>query len=240
MKKLFTSLVISMMVATTAMSSYDWGVSEDYTLLNMIEESDIAVIGTVAVMTGVYRQDFWFPGHNAITTDVVINVETMIKGEPNLGDTNVIFTIVGGTAYIAGEGVMEYKVTNDIEFEVGERVMLFLSTRLPENYEGNQPYDGLHLMQAYYGKRLIKDSMIRVWYKKDDDNLTTMKLSLDLAKTLGQAFMVDKDATRLLENQIKAIAKNPPATRTLSSALTNQLKASAQQIIDDAKEDSDE
>lgn len=54
MKAFFVSVMMILLVAASVTAMHNYEVSEDYTLLNMIEESDITAVGTVALVTGVY------------------------------------------------------------------------------------------------------------------------------------------------------------------------------------------
>ena len=230
MKYLFVAL-LALLIATTATAIYnDYEVSDDFTLLNMIEESDITAIGTVALVTGVYRPNYWEQG-GMIANDIVIRVETMIKGTPNLDSNHIIFSELGGTAYIPGKGVVTISTSAETPFKVGEKIMVFLARKRSNRL----PHHGLQLMQLSYGKRLVEDSKVDLWYKQNDETLTTVKLPLELAKQLGKAFLRDKAATRLLENRIKAAAKTPTASGELAASLRSTLKDSARQIIEKEK-----
>jgi len=230
MKAFFVSVMMILLVAASVTAMHNYEVSEDYTLLNMIEESDITAVGTVALVTGVYRPNYWAQG-GMIANDIVIRVETMIKGTPNLDSNHIIFSELGGTAYIPGKGVVTITTSAETPFKVGEQIMVFLARKRSNRL----PHHGLQLMQLFYGKRLVEDSKVNLWYKQNDDTLTTVKMPLELAKQLGKAFLKDKDATRLLEDRIKAAAKTPLASGELAASLRSTLNDSARQIIEKEK-----
>ncbi len=212
-------------------------VSDKYTLLEIVERCDIVVVGTVSLKTGVYVEH---PrnndGSSYIMSEIVVRVETQIKGEPNFGENHVRFMIEGGTAYVPRhQQVMTLVITNDLDFKVGEKVMLFLSRDSPNGYYDNFPYGRLHVNSEFYGKRLIKDNKITMFYKKSDIKLRGVRLPVEMASLLAQAAVADKDAAVPLENKIKTLARSDDAT--LTETIINDIKTGAKTIIDAAEED---
>ncbi len=238
MNRAFALFLVLMLAPSMAYSSKAYQVSDKYTLLKMVDDSDAVFIGTLAMATGIYCDDPHNDGYKTIMTEVLVRITTKIKGEPNRGDNHVRFWILGGTAYNTDEGeVMMRILSENVEFKQGEQFMLFLSKNSGNGYYDNYPYGRLHVYRKDYGKRAINDSKVRFLYKKNDDSLRSIALPIELATVMAKAFLVDKDATLQLENQIKTLAKSDAQTVTFSSSLATTLKASAQQSIDDAEEE---
>ena len=60
-----------------------------YQITTLIEHSHLVVVGTVAAMEFVFREDV----PPQYTTDIVIHIEEVIKGTPNYGEGGVKFMI---------------------------------------------------------------------------------------------------------------------------------------------------
>lgn len=59
----------------------------------MVENSDLFFVGTVVLKTAVLRYNLRPYQPHRLTTDILVRVETMIKGEPNHGDKYLVFTV---------------------------------------------------------------------------------------------------------------------------------------------------
>ncbi|MDE0184596.1 MAG: hypothetical protein OXP71_03950 [Candidatus Poribacteria bacterium] len=228
MKYVFVVLLVMGLVVPTSFAA--GGYFDDlslYSLLKSIDNSDIVAIGTVSLLTGVYRENLLGPKKHCICTDVLVRLDTMIKGEPNFGPNYIKFMVLGGTAYVPHkEEVMGMWVSTQATFEVGEKVFIMLTNDQNTTYYANYPYGKNRLIYDDYGKRLIKEDKVEFWYKKED-KVKPMQLSLDVAKNLGKAFIEDKAAALLLENQIKNVASN-----TDENSLTLAQKST---LIDSSK-----
>lgn len=199
-----------------------------YGLLNSIENCDIVAIGTVELLTGVWREDVTESGTDSICTDVTFRIETLIKGEANLGDTHIKFMHEDGSAYVPSAGeVLTQETSPGIKFTVGEKVMLFLKKGDDDKYHTTYAYGGRRLYKQRYGKRLVKDDYVKFRYAKNN-RAKPMKMSLDLAANLAKAFMKNPEAARSLENEIKLEAKG--TNKVVSSALSTRLINSAKAV----------
>lgn len=88
-------------------------------LLEAINRCTIVVVGTVVGIEGMWR--------GSITTDITIDIETLIKGKPNVSNTRLKFMIGGGICLNPRRGkISRMLVEGQPEFEIGERVFLFL------------------------------------------------------------------------------------------------------------------
>ena len=229
-------LVPCLLYASLMITGGEYG--QGYALLKMVERSEVVVVGTVSHMNYVWREGILLEGEGMFTTDIVIHVETLIKGEPNVGDDHVRFMIQGGQGVHPDTNeLLTLKVSTEPKFEVGDNVMVFLSD-MSSGYYARYPYNRLHLLRSWYGKKRVWDNKVRFGYQQSDDSLIGIDLPLGLATNLAKAFILDKDATILLENQIKALAQPPSDDNVvlLSESLVTRLIAESKTIIDNAEE----
>ncbi len=101
-KSCFVLLVMMLMVSGNVHSASIYMTEEGLekrSLLGMVEDSKLVVSGRVLHIDGNWRNDIGYDGSQFITTDVVVQVDSVVKGEPNYEDgTCVRFMILGGTA----------------------------------------------------------------------------------------------------------------------------------------------
>ena len=235
MKSITATLIVAMAMVFATSTSFGEDVYHDdlsvYELLKSIENSEIVAIGRVVLLTGQYRGNILPNGGGAICTDVLVRVTTMIKGEPNSGSKHIKFIVQGGTAYIPSEDeVSSLWVSTQAEFTVGEQVLVLLTNNPAHDYYANYPYGRHRLIYTKYGKRLIEDDMVTFLYQKNND-VKPMKLPLEMATNLAKAYVKDKDAAILLENDIKTEAETG-TSNVLSTTLATRIKTSAKQITD--------
>ena len=206
--------------------------------LKMVENSELVVTGRVKSMVFAHRTNVTPAGGGMPTTDVTIAVDEVIKGTPNAGEELVTFMIEGGKGVNpeTGEG-QHLKVTLQGNFKVGEDVLLFLGKAEGDAYHANFAHDGLHLYFGDYGKRLVKDDIVGLLYEGAGQRLKLTKVPVDLAVTLGQAAVLDKDRAVLVENVIKALVlADTGDTVSITPAMSVVLTQNAQRIIDDNTE----
>lgn len=220
MKRLFVALALMLVLSTpVAFSDYFEDLSM-YSMEKSLDNSDIVAVGTVSLLEGVFRRHLLGPNKNAICTDVLVRVETMIKGEPNFGDNYIKFMVRGGRAYVPHRNsVMINEVSTQAKFKVGEKVLIMLSSDQNTTFYANYPYGKARLIYDDYGKRLIKDDKAMFLYEKEGKP-KGMPLSVDLVKDLGKAFVRNKAEAIKLEKLIKAQAAGE------NNALTSELEAS--------------
>ena len=213
---------------------------DNYSLLKCIDKSEFIAVGTVKLKTYHARDNIVYDGGSMLTTDVLVRIDTLIKGSPNTGTQYVKFMIQGGTTFVPEHNeVLTLDVSTEPSFEVGEKVMLFMTTDITDNaYYTNYLYNRRHVILMKYGKRTIKDDKMPFLYKRNDDRLMPVEMPLDLTVELAKAAVANKDAVIPLENQIKALARGATTQKIeLSSTLVTQLKASAKTIIQNAEDD---
>lgn len=201
---------------------------DDYGLLNAVENCDVVAVGTVEILTGVWRENVSQDGRDSICTDVTFRIETLIKGQPNLGTNYIKFMYEDGEAYLADEGaVISQKTFPGIEFKVGEKVLLLLQKGEDTKRKTTYAYGGMRVYKLRYGKRLVKDGKVDFRYLKDG-KAKGMNMTLDLATNLAKAFVKNPDAARGLENEIKREAKGE--SMNVSDTLSTRLISSAKLI----------
>ena len=203
-------------------------------LLDMADKSDFIAIGTVELMTAEFRENVISGGTDFIMTDVLVEIEQLIKGQPNVGNHRIKFAIEGGTAYIAKEdSVKTHLVKPNVKFEIGEKVLLFLRNTNDETYYQNFPHGRHRVHMSIFGKRSVKDDKVTFKYEKNSKAKRTV-VPLGLAKTLIRSYLIDKESTIALEDEIKTVVRNSSDDRPvveLSSDLTTRLKNESNAII---------
>ena len=239
------TLLLVLMISTAHSHTRAYRIAGDlekYSLLSMVEEYEFAALGTVELLTAQYREDISADGTDTICTDVLFRIETLIKGTPNHGTNHMKFIIRGGRAYHPGiDEVIEISLQPNVTFEVGEKVLLFLSNRRQNAFSG-YPYGGWYIPGWDWGKRLVKDGKIYLWYNRGTShtqprkNVTRVKMTPDFAKTLALAYMEDKDGAKAIEQTIKNAARAVTNRHlVLTTDQETTMKTRAQAIIDAAK-----
>lgn len=238
MKKFVVSLLFVLLCSSVLAGTYktDTEALQKHSLLNLVDESTLVVVGTVQHKNYVYREGVLPDGSDSITTDIIVRVGTMIKGTPNFGENYVKFMIRGGVYFSEREGtLMRLSPSSQPTFEVGEQVMLFVATPTsPDSYHRNYPHGGLHLIYTKRGKKTVADNAVRFTYVRAENSGIAVKFPLALAVNLAKASVRDKDATIPLENQIKALATGHPGSRMLlPDTLVDSLTTATKQIIEE-------
>ncbi len=124
MKYVFVALVVVLWAFSANAVTKDL---DKFSLLKCIDKSELVVVGTVQLLSNHERNNIVHDGGGMVTTDVTVRIDTLIKGEPNLEKNHVKFMIQGGTFFVPERNeVMTLDVSTEREFEVGEKVMLFI------------------------------------------------------------------------------------------------------------------
>lgn len=235
-------LVVILMVSFTSLASSSYApiAVDNLTLSKSIEKSHVVVIGEVVYLKSVRRANVLPEGKGAITTDVTVKIDELIKGKANLGTKHVRFAILGGTEFsVVHDGMVTLSVTGVPTFELGEKMMLFLVDNSDSDYYANWPYNGLHTYIGEFGKHLIENDKVRFAYPRNDKVGRAVKFPIDLASTLAIALVKDKDSALVLEAEIKDLVRNFPDTPewviTLTDSFASKLQQQAQAIIDNSK-----
>lgn len=206
---IFTLLlfVLCVVVSTSCltMAPYEKG----YSITNVVEDSDLVVYGEVVEKEYVLRE--------GVVTDITIEVKETIKGEPNAAADRVEFTLPGGEFINpkTGESVVS-RMAGDPEFELKERVLLFLV---------KEPHSEYAIFRVNEGKWLVKGGEVPIWYTLGHNTDKVIHLPIDVVIQIGKAAVKDPQATRQLEEEIKAHI-------LLFEKLTNRLKREAKAIED--------
>ena len=191
-------------------------------LLNIFDQSTLVVTGTVKQLNYVQR--------NGITTDVVVKVDETIKGTPNTDSKHVTFMIEGGQFVDSKGKTVTKKVGTAATFEVGEKVMLFLTNVSPLAHYANYPHGGYHLIHPYF-KRQIKNNTVRIAYLRTNTNVRYIDVPVNLTVPLTKAFLANREQARTLENQIKGLVYGSTEKVRLPESLVSNLVAQSKTII---------
>lgn len=223
MKYVFVALM-ALLCATFAQGGgiyYDRDIPA-FGLLKAVENCDTVALGTVRVTTGVLR-------NFGICTDVMFEVETLIKGETNVGNDHIKFFYAGGEVYDPEiRKTVGLRITPGVKFEVGERVLLFLQ-KGEKGYPTHYPYEGRRVYSTNFGKRLVdEDGNVSFMYNKDG-SASDIGIPVDAAVKLAQAFQRNKESAKSLEARIKTLVSTTDAEK-VSETLAAELVESAKQI----------
>ena len=225
------AVVISLAFVLCLSNAFSWPnkYKQGFALSEMIKSSDLVVVGRVAEKEFVYRENL----APKFTTDITIDVDTVLKGTPNVGKNRVKFMIKGGEGVNPRTGELELWLNSDTpEFTIGEHVLLFLY-HSKSVHARNYPYNQLHLHRYIYGKNVIKNDRVSLLFPLDDNSLRLVKMPINLVVPLSKAAVKDKDKMILLENEIKDALQGQSAKTPLSQDLIDRIKGKAKQINDE-------
>ena len=207
---------------------WDAEYKQGFALSKRIKSSDLVVVGRVAAKEFIYRANI----RAKFTTDITIDVDTVLKGTPNAGKNCVKFMIKGGEGVNPRSGQLELWWNSDTpEFAIGERVLLFLyhsKSHLFRNY----PYNQLRLHRLHYGKNVIKNDQVGLLFPLDDNSLRFVEMPIDLVIPLAKAAVKDEDRMILLEDEIKDALQEQSEKTLLSQDLIDLLMEEAEAIVD--------
>ena len=224
-------VVVTMLVCGLCLSQV-WATSlgpypPGFNISNVTDDSELVFVGTVTHTEFVYRAETRYK----LTTDITVAVEDMIRGEPNNGENSVKFMARGGAGFDElTNRRRKLIVVGAPKFEVGDRGLFFLNKITRAN--ANIPHGGYLTFRYSYGKREIEDNHVQLLYTLDDDSRRNVKMPVDLAALIGKAAVKDKDATLLLESDIKSAIRGQTGLATLTATLVDTLKIEAQDIVD--------
>ena len=235
-KRTLATLIALFSITATIHAAFrtDTEALQKHSLLKMTDYADLIFTGTVTHKDYIYREGVRHEGGDSATTDIIVRVQTMIKGEPNFGENHVKFMIEGGRFYSERKGaLMKLKVNNQPTFAIGENVFLFLAIPVSEkSYHTNYAHGGLHIIYSKFGKKSIKDNTVGFTYIRGKNSPIRITLPVKLALNLSKAYGKSKNAAIALENQIKALALgNTARTLSLPNSMVTQLNNTSKTII---------
>ena len=231
LKSLITAAVLITMFVSLLGARFagDSEFIKELSLLNMTEHGFIVFVGTVMHKEYVTRTGI------GITTDIIMRVDNLIKGTPNLSDDQVKFMIQGGRFYSTRTNrVVSKTVTGLPKFGIGEQALMFLA--LPEERDNNAyehyTYNGLHVKYSQRGKKSIIDDKVFFSYLRAEDSAVSVKMSLDLSADMAKASIKDKCAAIQLEYEIKTLANgNNKGAIELPKVLEVRLLKESNRVI---------
>ena len=208
---------------------------------NMVKNASIVVVGRVEQTEFVYRSN-WVPTY---TTDVTIDVTDVIKGDVNADDP-LVFMVIGGSGVNPETGEdLTLEVTATPKFTVGEQTLLFLKTSSRRGH----PHNGLYVSAGDLGKRAVTDGKILMPYSyqknfggKSKKIYNTFEMSLDLVVKIAKASIEDFDVIKAKEAAIATALAGTPSGQlpALNEALVQQLKTTAEQALEAARDNAAE
>ena len=218
MKVILTIITLFILSLTNAFSfSYHVPaeLKKKYSVTYDMERSKIVVVGKVSKLDYKMRAGW--------TTDVTIEIDELIKGEPNLGENQVIFMVEGG---------MNLRVGGQPEFEIGEEVMVFLKDNPePDSYYRNYPHGRISIVEYYMGKRKIKDGKVYFLYPRAKDSLIAVWFPLELAIAYSKAVVKDEDAMKPFEDEIRTMARKKKNKVDLPETLVKRMMTESKKIL---------
>ena len=235
--KQLVALAGAVLLALCLSDAFGWDAEykEGFALSQMMKSSDLVVVGSVAAKEFVYRANI----RTKFTTDITVDVDTVLKGTPNAGKNRVKFMIKGGEGVNPSTGELEVWLNSDTpKFTTGEDVLLFLYRSKSPQFR-NYPYNQLSLHRRHYGKNLIKEDQVGLLFPLDDNSLRFVKMPINLVVLLAQAAVKDKDKMILLEDELKDALEAQSAKTPLSQDLIDRIKREAKQINDKKSQKSD-
>ena len=197
------TLLVSVLCLLGAVDSIMLAYDKEYNITNFVEDSDIVVFGWVV------GRDFASRQSHGYTTLITIDVIETIKGTPKVGDP-LQLTFGGGEC-----GASIETLEGEPEFELGEEVLLFL-----EKYT----HGGYCVFRDIEGRLPVEPGgQVLVSYTLDKDVVKKIYLPVNLVIQIGKAAVKDPEASRRLEEDIKAYIKSV-------EQLTDRLKLEAKAI----------
>ena len=207
--------------------------SWDFNIANLVKHTDLVVLGKVTGMRLIPE---------AHSTSITLSVESVIKGDPAVGDRLLRFTVMGraGMKKYRGKRIL-WNVEGSLEFRLGERLLLFM-----KKYHGDY-----QVFLHYYGKRIVTDNKVFIPYtykisrfsdyhnEMREENMSRyVELPLDLFVKVAKASVKDYDAIMAIEAEVsKAVSltreewQHASSRTTLSIELLKRLQEIALQIL---------
>ena len=228
MKVILTIITLFILSLSYAFSfSYDVPaqLKKKYSVTYDMERSKIVVVGKVSKLDYKKRALHDEPRKRAgWTTDVTIEIDELIKGEPNAGENQVIFMVEGG---------MNLRVEGQPEFEIGEEVMIFLKDNPePGRYYRNYPHGRISLVEYYMGKRKIEDGKVYFLYPRAEDGRIAVWFPLELAIVYSKAVVKDKKAMKPFEDEIRAMARKEKNKVDLPESFVKRIMTESKNVLD--------
>lgn len=219
--------VLCVSVADGAITSF-----KPYDIAHVTDACYVMAVGRVVGIEYVERDDF------GLTTDVTLKVSEMIKGETNAGKNRLKFMVLGGVGEYEGEPAV-VRVSDTPTFDLNEKVLVMFDKHTMPGLV--VPYGGMFPFQGTYCKRAIdKDDnvLIRYTFGNDDDRGGAFYLPIDLVVTIAKAAVKDKDATVLVEKDLKDKLEESVAPDVeLTESFVDDLNVRLKKILDKQEEE---
>ena len=231
MKKCLAGIALSLFVLTSTYAE----AKSDYSLLRAFKLSELIVSGTVKNQIYVYRDGMLGGRVRMITTDVVIEVDEVLKGKPNIDKDTVKFMVYGGQGLDEHGNVYWANVSSEPKFVIGEKVLIMLGTS-DDPYFNGYPYDKLHLYLDKYGKRVINENKVQFRFLLDSGKTKIVTFPVDLVVKFAQVFKLDKPSAVRLNDIVEAAAQaSSSGVVDLSNEVINSMNAIIESVLSKEK-----
>ncbi len=201
----------------------------NYNIANLVKHTDLVVLGTVTGMRLIPQE---------YSTSITLSVESVIKGDPAVGDRLLRFRVSGhaGMKKYRGKRI-NWNVEGSLEFRLGERLLLFMK-KYHSDYQ---------VFLHRYGKRIVTDNKVSIPYTYKTNQYSDyhnemrerkvqryVELPLDLVVKVAKASIKDYDAIMEIEADVaKAVSLTEKEARpSLSVELLKRLDETADQILE--------
>ena len=200
----------------------------DYNIANLVKHTNLVVFGKVTGMRLIPQE---------YSTSITLNVESVIKGDPAIGDRLLRFTVRGNAGMKKHKGKrINWHIPGHLEFKLGERLLLFMG--------GSQ---GNYRILRPGGKIIVTDNKVYISYTYKTNRYSdyhnemretkvrrSVELSLDLVVKIAKASIKDYDAIMELEADVATAVSltEEDARPSLSVELLKQLEETANRILE--------
>ncbi len=206
--------------------------SWDSNIANLVKHTDLVVLGKVTGMRLIPE---------AHSTSITLSVESVIKGDPAVGDRLLRFRVMGKAGMKKHRGKrINWHISGSLKFRLGERLLLFMI--------GSQV--NYHIFRPG-GKVMVTDNKVLIPYTykisqfdefynemRERNTSRAVELPLDLVVKVAKASIADYDAIMAIEAEVsKAVSltrderQHASPRTTLSVELLKRLEETAIQIL---------
>ena len=221
-------LVLFLFLPCSSDALYLASPSWNYNIANLVKHTDLVVLGKVTGMRLIPQE---------YSTSITLKVESVIKGDPAVGDRLLRFTVAdwAGMKKHRGKRIL-WSVEGSLKFRLGERLLLFMG--------GSH---GDYRIFRPSGKIMVTDNKVSIPYtykiNRFSDYYNEMRerkvrrfveLPLDLVVKVAKASIKDYDAITAIEVDVAMAVSlaEKEARPSLSVELLKRLEETVDQILE--------
>ncbi len=200
----------------------------DYNIANLVKHTDLVVFGKVTGMRLIPQE---------YSTSITLNVESVIKGDPTVGDRLLRFTVRGNAGIKKHKGKrINWHIPGHLEFKLGERLLLFMGKS-----------HGSYRILRPGGKIIVRDNKVYIPYTYKANRYSdyynemrerkvrrSVELPIDLVVKVAKASIKDYDAIMEIEADVATAVSltQEEARPSLSVELLKRLEETANRILE--------